>query len=100
MIYWSIETELKVIPRGFTLLYNRLGCCCRFVQHFFVLQGILEAIRRLPSPPAHSSARGGRASKEIPLVAFSELGNTFFGTEDQKLIEEQASLVYLKRWLD
>ena len=67
---------------------------------FGVLRCILEAIRHLPSPPAHSSARGGRVNKEIPLVAFSELGNTFFGTEDQRLIEEQASLVYLKRWLD
>ena len=67
---------------------------------FGVLQGILEAIRRLPSPLAHSSARGGRANREIPLVASLELGNTFCGTEDQKLIEEQASLVYLKRWLD
>ena len=71
-----------------------------FYNIFGVLQSILEAIRRLPSPAAHSSTRGGRVSKEIPLVASSELGNTFFGTEDQKLIEEQASLVYLKRWLD
>ena len=67
---------------------------------FGLLQDILEAIRRLPSPHAHSSTRGGRANREIPLVASSELGNIFFGTEDQKLIEEQASLVYLKRWLD
>ena len=71
-----------------------------FYNIFGVLQCILEAIRRLPSPPAHSSTRGGRVNREIPLVASSEPGNTFFGTEDQKLIEEQDSLVYLKRWLD
>ena len=80
-------TELVVVV---VVLYNIFG----------VLEGILEAIRRLPSPAAHSSVRGGRVSREIPLVASLELGNTFFGTEDQKLIEEQASLVYLKRWLD
>ena len=91
------KSDSKRLYSFIQLTWLLLLFCTTF---FGVLQGILEAIRCLPSPLAHSSTRGGRANREILLVASSELGNTFFGTEDQKLIEEQASLVYLKRWLD